>query len=304
MRTTVVIPTWMRAVWLDRCLSALAIQEPKPDEIVVIGRREDGEALRVTERWAGIGLRIRWSEVQEAGHIPPILRGFEKARGDIVAFIDDDAEPTEGWLENLLSTFEEGIACVGGRVQAPGLARKVHPDAGRIRWYGKHIGNVGASDGAASRDVDGVMEGNWAWRSAVARQLDFAPVFFDDDAAMYGLDLCLQAKERGYRIVYQPRASVFHHAAARDPSLDRAHRPERTRTYSRNYTYIALRHFRGLRRLAFLAWWWLVGERGSYGLATAAFDFVARGPAGTLPLARVSWKGKWEGVTAWRAARP
>ncbi len=41
------------------------------------------------------------------------------------------------------------------------------------------------------------------------------------------------------------------------------------RSYSRNYTFIALRRLKGARRLAFIAWWWLVGERASYGVATA-----------------------------------
>lgn len=218
----------------------------------------------------------------------------------MVVFLDDDAEPSEGWLEALLRPFEDPtVACVGGRVEAPGFTGKVPTDAGQIRWYGKHVGNIGALDGDDPIDVVGVVECNWAWRAEVLRSLDFDPVFAADDASMYGLDLCLQAKAKGHRVVYQPQARVVHHVAPRDPSLDRQDRPRRTVAYSRNYTYIALRHLRGLRRAAFAAWWWVVGERGSYGALTGLYDLVRRGPRRTVPLVWASFKGKWEGARAW-----
>lgn len=302
---SVVVPTWQRATWLQRCLDGLVGQSPRPAEVLVIGREEDPDARAVCSRWeAGAELPVVWATVDTSGHIAPVRRGIELARGDVIAFLDDDAEPRDGWLEALLRPFEgPTVACVGGRVETPGFEGKVHADAGQIRWYGKHVGNIGALDGNEPIDVAGVMECNWAWRAHVLRRLEFDPVFAADDASMYGLDLCLQAQALGNRVVYQPDARVLHHVAPRDPLLGRGERPTRTVAYSRNYTYLALRHFRHLRRIAFVTWWWVIGDRGSYGPVTAALDAVLRGPRKTWPLLRASVRGKWEGTRAWWANR-
>lgn len=301
----VVVPTWRRASWLGRCLDGLARQSFQPAMVLVIGREEDRGARAVCNRWEkGAELPVVWAAVDTPGHIPPVQRGIEIARGDFIVFLDDDAEPREGWLEALLQPFGDArVACVGGRVETPGFAGKVHSDAGQIRWYGKHVGNIGELDESQPIDVAGVMECNWAWRADVLRRLEFDPVFAADDASMYGLDLCLQARALGQRVVYQPGARVVHHVAPRDPLLDRDERPTRTVAYSRNYTYLGLRHFRSFRRIAFVMWWWVIGDCGSYGPMTAALDAVLKGPRKTWPLFRASLRGKWEGTREWWGRR-
>jgi hypothetical protein len=160
------------------------------------------------------------------------------------------------------------------------------------------VGNLGALETPGPIDVDGVMECNWAWRTELLRCMAFDPVLEFHDSVMYGLDLCLQAKAEGYKIVYNPSARVSHYAAPRDASIDRHDRPRRVQSYSRNYTYIALKHFRWPRLAVFWFWWWLIGERGSYGLATAILDLVGRQNS-MFPLIAASLRGKHHGVAEW-----
>ncbi len=304
LQTSVIVPTWRRPAWLERCLRALGQQDPAPEEVIVVGRAQDEAAQRVSSAaTATAAFLVRWVPVDKPGHVAPVRRGLAEAVGEIVAFLDDDAEPELGWLAALSEPFADlRVGCVGGRVVTPGFRGKVKRDAGRIRWYGQYVGNVGALDVAGPVEVDGVMEGNWAWRADVLRRLEFDPVLDFDAAPMYGLDLCVQAKALGYKVLYQPTARIVHYAAPRDPALDRMDRPRRAMAYSRNYTYIGLKHLWRARRLAFIAWWWLVGERGSYGLGAAAIDIV-RIRHGIAPQIRASLVGKWAGVRAWLAAR-
>lgn len=297
---TVVVPTWRRAFWLDLCLQGLTQQHRPPGEVLVVGRLEDDEARSVVQAY-GDHLPVRWVEVDRPGHVAPVAEGLAQAIGNIVAFLDDDAEPEPCWMGALVEPFADPlVACVGGRVASVGFRGKVHRDAGRIRWYGKHIGNVGALEVPRPIDVDGVMEGNWAWRRDVLANLDFDPVLDFDDASMYGLDLCLQAKAMGLKVIYQSAARVFHHVAPRDHLLDREDRRKRTFTFVRNYTYIGLKHFRGLRRAAFVAWWWGVGVHGGYGLLGSVWGSVAR-RHGVRELTAASFEGRWEGLRLWRA---
>ena len=125
--------------------------------------------------------------------------------------------------------------------------------------------------------------------------LQFDPILNFDDASMYGLDLCLQAQGKGWRVIYEPRARVHHHVAPRPPGLDRADRPRRSFAYSRNYTYIMLKHLPWWRWPIFMAWWFLIGERGSWGLAAVLADFWR----GRFPQFREVWgalTGKVKGI--------
>ncbi|HET7235851.1 MAG TPA: glycosyltransferase [Actinomycetota bacterium] len=298
---SVVVPTWRRAPWLDRCLAGLQAQDPSPAEIVVVGRREDEDAqVVVASRASSADIPIRWVEVERPGHVAPVRLGIDTSAGDVVAVVDDDVVPQAGWLAALLDPFSDpSVACVGGRVVTPGQRARVRPDAGQIRWYGHHIGNVAMVRAPEPFDVAGVMECNWAWRRAVLREVRFDPRLDFDDASMYGLDLTLQARERGSRVVYQPAAVVVNEGAPRDPSLARDDRVPRTFTYSRNYSLIASRHLRGLRLPAFWLWWLLIGERGSYGVATAVVDLIAGRTSPAIVTA--SFKGKFAGVRQWLA---
>jgi len=298
---SVIVPTWRRAEWLYRCLKTLGSQTCRPDEVIVVGRADDKPAQQAVATFrSGIQISVRWIGVSRAGHIAPVRRGLEEAQSEIMAFLDDDTEPEPGWLETLLEPFSNPtVACVGGRVITPGFRGVIRKEAGRMRWYGRHIGNIGALEAPGPLEVDGVMECNWAWRRSVLRSLDFDSALDYDDASMYGLDLCLQAKKLGWRIMYHPGARVIHNVAPRDPTLDRADRVKRTRTYTRNYTYIAIKHLKGSRKIAFTAWWWLVGERGAYGLLRGLFD-VAILRNGARDIWRAAQEGRREGMRLWR----
>jgi GT2 family glycosyltransferase len=300
MQLTVVIPTFRRPGPLLDCVHSLVEGARRPDEIVVIGREGDTPTREAVERARELcadntSLRAGW--VTENGHLPPVKKGLDLASGEIVVFVDDDVTVTADWLECLVAPFADpSIGVVGGRVITR-AGRRPRPKGkpGRISWYGKHWGNVASLQGDAPLEVQGVMEGNWAWRRGLLTSLKFDPILNFDDASMYGLDLCLLAIGKGFRVVYDPRAVVYHHVAPRAPGLDRADRPRRAFAYSRNYTYIMLKHLPRWRWPIFLAWWFLIGDRESWGLAAV----LAEAFSGRLPQSRHvrgALRGKVEGI--------
>lgn len=297
---TVVIPTYRRPGPLVECVYSLAGGSRQPDEIIVVGREDDTPTkkafVQVQELCGGkSAFRAAW--VTERGHLPPVEKGLALASSDIVAFVDDDVTVTPDWLENLLAPFSDpSVGVVGGRVITPAFPLpRLKGKPGCISWYGKHWGNVCSVQGDAPVEVAGVMECNWAWRSRLLASIKFDPILNFDDASMYGLDLCLQAKTKGFRVLYEPRAIVYHHVAPRAPGLDRTDRPKRIFSYTRNYTYIMLRRLPRWRRPIFMAWWFLIGERDGWGLAAVLADAIA----GRLPRFGNVWgalKGKVEGL--------
>jgi GT2 family glycosyltransferase len=218
--------------------------------------------------------------------------------------VDDDAVPQIGWLEELSRPFRDSsVACVGGQAIGPNdrsAIRSRARDAGRFRWYGRFIGHFGTVCTQRTVAADSVLEGNCAWRRDVLRTLRRDAFFNVGDSLHYGMDLCLEAQAQGWKVLYASRAIVVHHEAQRPPGvISRDDRSARCFFHGRNFTYIGLRHFKGLRRAVFPLWWLLVGERQSYGVLTGIYDLVStRGR--TWPLVVASFRGRRAGWRAWR----
>src|SRR5262249_44259745 len=138
--------------------------------------------------------------------------GLAAVREPIVAFIGDDAGPTEHWLAGVLQTFAGGerIAAAGGRElilgygQAGAAGQGIDlrgllgpPRVGRIQWFGRMLGNHDAGVGAA-RDVDLLKGVNMAFRTAA-----ILPFGFDERLRGRGVEVhselstCLPLRRRG-----------------------------------------------------------------------------------------------------------
>lgn len=303
MTTSVLIPTYVRPDVLAQCVASILKGSVLPNEVVIVGRKGDREteqAVAALEAGAPGSVRIRSAWVTEPGHVPPVREGARAATGDLVAIVDDDVTVTPEWLSFLVTHFgDPAVGVVGGRVLVPGAPLpKLKGRPGCISWYGKVWGNVGSLNAASSLEVDSVMECNWMWRRALLASIEFDPILNFDDASMYGLDLCLQAKMRGYKVVFDPRAVVHHHVAPRTPELDRQQRGPRLFSFCRNYTYIFLKRFPIWRSVIFLVWWFLIGERGAWGLGALALDKLSGGSSERY--VGYAWRGKIEGVRLYR----
>jgi GT2 family glycosyltransferase len=110
-KVTVVSPTWLRVNYLVRCLTALGRQTRLPEEVIVVGRREDLPAQQVVADFAKrCHLSVRWVEVDKPGHIAPIKSGCaQSVRNRLgvwwrrhVCYRMGDAVHLVLWMESLL----------------------------------------------------------------------------------------------------------------------------------------------------------------------------------------------------------
>ena len=122
---SVVVPTYRRPDLLDRCLNALASQtlDAHRYEIIVADDADDLAALAQVSRWCARTQnrpRITYVPVRGA-HGPAAARnaGWRVAKGDIVAFTDDDTVPCPDWLAQGIAAMAADVAAVAGRVHVP-----------------------------------------------------------------------------------------------------------------------------------------------------------------------------------------
>lgn len=109
---SVVIPTLNRHKALERALGCILAQHLPPEtraEIVVVDNSVDGNARALIERLAeGAPMPIRYVSVPKPGIATARNAGVMAARGQWIAFIDDDETGGPHWLAALLAIANRG----------------------------------------------------------------------------------------------------------------------------------------------------------------------------------------------------
>lgn len=132
-RVSVVIPTYGRAELLRKAiLSVLGQDLPKDEyELIVVDSSPDDRNRRLVDELqpeAPCALRC-YAKLPE-GPGPSRNLGAQRARADVIAFMDSDCQAHPGWLRASLAAFGPGVGIVQG---------KTLPDpAGRLgvfTWY-------------------------------------------------------------------------------------------------------------------------------------------------------------------------
>lgn len=112
---TVVVPTYGRPRQLRACIEALAAQTLRePWETVVV---DDGSPESLAGLFAECPdrLDLRIVRQKNAGPAAARNRGVAEARGEFIAFTDDDCRPAPAWLETMLTAARgQPSALVGG----------------------------------------------------------------------------------------------------------------------------------------------------------------------------------------------
>lgn len=274
-QVSVVVPSYRRPERLRECLVSLAVCEPRPGEVVVALRPNDVAGIHVAETFTDLPVTIAWS--REAGVLAAMSAGVRAARGQIVAFLDDDAAPHRDWLARMLLLFEDPeVGGAGGRdiVTSPDDLPRT-PVAGMITAWGKLVGQHHRAIGPV-RDVDVLKGANMAFR----REALALPAGLLGEGAQVHFEVatCLWAKDRGWRLLLDPGAEVLHLPGERfDDDARRRQSPAATRRAAYNYT-VCLLSLRPHLRQRRLVYGLLIGDRGMPGLVRACASVLQREP--------------------------
>lgn len=129
---TVVVPTYRRPQQLRSCLEALAAQTfPEPWEVVVV---DDGspQPFTASDMPAADRCALRVIRQENAGPAAARNRGVREARGDFVAFTDDDCRPEPGWLGTLVNAARERPGALVGGTTFNGLTDELFASTSQL----------------------------------------------------------------------------------------------------------------------------------------------------------------------------
>jgi GT2 family glycosyltransferase/SAM-dependent methyltransferase/glycosyltransferase involved in cell wall biosynthesis len=235
-QVSLVIPLFAAADLTRRCLETIRDNTMTIGyEVILVDDTADADTKRLLEQVHGA--RVLVNEKNE-GYLRSVNRGAALARGDWIVLCNNDIEVQLGWLEAMLDCAEsdESVGVVAPKYIAPDGSLS---EAGGIIWSDGTGVNYGRGDDPGlfqyeyRREVDygsaaALMVSAELWREVGGFDERYLPMYYEDT------DLCFQAREQGWRVLYEPRAVVIHvegGTAGTDPEVghkrhQEANRPE------------------------------------------------------------------------------
>jgi glycosyltransferase involved in cell wall biosynthesis len=230
---SVIVCTYTRCDQLAETLvSILASDYPNFEILVVDNCPSDPSVRELVETTYGDDRRVRYVREWRRGLSRARNAGYVFSRGEIVAFTDDDVVVDRSWISALVSAFiEDPVAsCVTGLVLgaqldtpaqlyfedfggfAKGFSRNIYdlkdhrPESPLFPWF---TGVFGTGANIALR------------KSALGDLWEFDPALGTGTVTCGGedLDCFAQLILEGHRLVYEPRALLWHTHVSNDDEL-------------------------------------------------------------------------------------
>lgn len=296
---SVVVCTRDRVVTLDRCLDALQkVDYPDFEVLVVDNASRTGDVAQVVAKH-----NFRYVRENRPGLNWARNRGILEAKHDLIAYIDDDAYATPGWLRGISRGFaDEKVMAVTGMVLPAELET---PAQNEFEFYG------GMNKGFESFEVEWAnLDGpnrfwasgwgvgaNMAFRRQVFEQVGMFDPALDVGTATRGggdIEFFFRVVAGGCRLRYEPAAMVQHVHRRFEDSLLRQIK-DNGQAFPAYLITIARKHPR-LRRSIL----WFGGR--SWAGAWLLKRFVSRDATERL-WARTEIKGSLSSISAYRQAQ-
>jgi GT2 family glycosyltransferase/glycosyltransferase involved in cell wall biosynthesis len=209
---SVIIPVHNKFPVTYFCLCALLFAVNKASfEVIVVDDGSEDQTLDLLQ----IASNVTYCRNEVAqGFVRACNLGATYARGEYLVFLNNDTEPTVGWLDELLFAFEnfDRVGMAGSKLLYPDGRLQ---EAGGIVWntgnpwnYGR-FANPWEPRFCYTRQADylsgaAVMLPRVVWDRVGGFSDEFAPAYFEDT------DLCFKVRDAGYKTYFVPGSIVYH----------------------------------------------------------------------------------------------
>ena len=216
MSVSVVIPTWNGSALLDLALASLERQRLAPLEVIVVDNGStDGTAVHLKTRWPAVTV----VELPEnRGFAAASNRGIERARGDIVALVNNDVELHPDFLGELVAGLESdpGAASAAAKMLRFDDREVIDATGDTLRWSGIALQRGQGERDRGQYDAPGRVFSACAGAAAYRRSSFDEIGLFDEDFFAYleDVDWGFRAQLAGRGCAYVPSAIAYHVGSA------------------------------------------------------------------------------------------
>lgn len=209
---SVLIPVYGKVEYTLACLKSISENLPSVSfEILVLDDRSPDNSVVLLQKINNIRVIVN---PQNLGFLRSCNNGAKHAKGKYLLFLNNDTQVKNGWMDELLRTFDcfPGCGLAGSKLIYPdGLLQ----EAGGILWKDGSAWNYGNRQDPSlpnfnyAREVDYVSGAAIMVPSLLYQNLGgfddiYAPAYCEDS------DLALKIRDAGYRVIYQPLSEIVH----------------------------------------------------------------------------------------------
>lgn len=208
MKVSVAIPCYNGAHYISETIESVLRQSRPADEVLVIDDGSTDESASLIQLYPVTLIR----HAKNLGLSAARNTAMNTASGDILAFIDVDAQADREWLHGLLNGYTHSdIGGVGGAgIEACEYSLS-------DRWRHRHASQ---NHGERPKDqVDFLYGLNMSFRREALRQVGGFCLTLRTNAE--DMDMGFRLTQAGYRLVYRPEARVYHQRTDDRDSLRR-----------------------------------------------------------------------------------
>jgi GT2 family glycosyltransferase len=277
-------------------------QDHRPDEVLVVVRRDDEATHALLERIGNRGGLLKGVAVCAPGVVAALNSGWAASKSDLVAITDDDAVPAADWLRRIVARFaaDPELGGVGGRDRLAGYPDTPVPSesVGRIQWYGRPVGDHHLGTGHAC-ETDVLKGVNVAFRRSALERVGFDTRLKGSGAqAHWEMAVCLGIKRAGWRLLYDPNLLVDHDEGPRFGDTERGFENlAELVAAAHNQAYAMIRWLPPWRKPVVLAYELVIGSRIAPGLVTAVEQGMRTGRWGwMLRRLRAATRGRIDAI--------
>ncbi|VAW54773.1 hypothetical protein MNBD_GAMMA06-593 [hydrothermal vent metagenome] len=191
MKLSIITPMYNSGQYIGRMIQALKDLDSPQDqfEIIIIDNGSSDNSVKIVKEFD-----LSCSIMRNASISQMRNAGAEKAKGEILGFIDSDCIVSDDWAKKAIGFIADDLGVVGGYYglgDSPGWVEKT--------WHGLKKNVTG--------DVSFVSAGNMVIKAKLFNEIGG----FDESVETgEDWDLCQRVIGAGYRVVNQPSLNVKH----------------------------------------------------------------------------------------------
>jgi GT2 family glycosyltransferase/tetratricopeptide (TPR) repeat protein/MoaA/NifB/PqqE/SkfB family radical SAM enzyme len=211
--SSIIIPVFNNLSLTRQCLDSLGENTEGPHEIIVVDNGStDGTRDYLSRLEAAGWVRVVYNRTN-LGFAKASNQGARAARGEYLVFLNNDTIVQPGWLEEMVAcaTKDEKIGAVGAKLLYPDDTIQHAGVVFSKRKLVYHIYQHYDKDHPAV-NKERTFQAVTAACMLIKKNIFLALGAFDE-AYLNGyedVDLCFKLREQGYKVVYNPRAVVYH----------------------------------------------------------------------------------------------
>lgn len=170
---------------------------------------------------------------------------------DAVLFLDNDAIVEPAFLKHLTSAVEakKDVGIAGGKAFMEYPSTTIMSTGIDVNFYTGFIGDIGSGKQDQGQfDEERVVPAYGGFGLLVEKEVLQELKGFDDHFNPYGwgeVDLCLRAKDLGYKTLYVPSAIIYHKGC----KVGRGPIPHYEKHKTKNYLFLMRRHAKGFQKV-------------------------------------------------------